>query len=174
MQGLDNKILEDFINESKTLVLEMQHTLEKCEGNFKQVKSLEHYARGADRIMGAAKSLAFIIGAAEHPINKVSDYAAICKIVGNKSALIENNSDFYNTCVALLIDGTEVLAAMIDALETGEFSFNELISNTLVARLKWISTEFGQEFTAVDIHKGQNTQLNQNDIDDLLKKLGFD
>lgn len=174
MQGLDNKILEDFIRESKTLVGEMKQILEKSEGKFSQVKSLEQYGMKADRIMGAAKSLAFIIGAAEHPINKVSDYAAICKIVGNKTALIQSNSEFYNICVALLVDGTDVLALMIDMLSSGKLEINDLISETLVARLKWISTQFGQEHSAVDIHKGQSTQLNQGDIDDLLKKLGFD
>lgn len=175
MAGLDNKILVDFLRESKTLVEKMLEILGKCEGNFKQVKSLENYAMNADRIMGAARSIAMEIGDIEHPVNKVGDYAAICKLVGFKASNIQNNETFYDICVALLLDGTEVLKVMLDEVSSGQMKVKELISVTFIERLRWVSSQFGAEYSAgVDIHKGKNTKLSQGDIDDLLKKLGFD
>ena len=174
MAGLDSKILEEFLTESKILIDKMNETLLKCEGDFSQVKSLETYGMNADRIMGGAKSLALASGSPSHPLHKIGDYAGICKLVGYKAALIADNQAFYNICVALLLDGTEVLWAMLTGLRTGRMEIKKLVSSTFIDRLRWVSQQFGQEYSSkVDIHKGRDTKLNQSDIDDLLKKIGF-
>jgi hypothetical protein len=152
----------------------MLEILHQCEGNISQVKSLEKYANFADRIMGAARSIGISGGIESKQLNMLGDYAGICKIVGYKAALISDNDQFYEICVALLIDGTEVLLSMLVGLQSGKLQVKQMISQTFIDRLRWISSHFGHNYSAsVDIHKGQNTKLNQGDIDDLLKKLGF-
>lgn len=172
---IDSEILKDFLIESKGLIEQMQEILEKCESDFSQAKSLEQYGQNVDRIMGAAKSLA--MGADKnHMIHKIGDYSQICKAVSYKASQIRDNEQFYQICVALLLDGTEVLEHLIVQMGQKEpKEFKELFSKTFLERLKWVSAQFSSEYrSSVDIHKGQKTKLNQGEIDDLLKKLGLD
>lgn len=177
MANLDIEILEEFQAESKTLIEKMSSILESCEGDFSQVKSLEEYGLNVDRIMGAAKSLA-LMAEPDHLIHKIGDYAAICKAVGYKSSQIRGNEQFYDICVALLMDGTEVLEEMVDNVTSGKTTIQDLFSKTFLERLRWVSSEFGSDVRAsVDVHSGQagqKSKMSQDDIDDLLKKLGLD
>ncbi|MEZ0390999.1 MAG: hypothetical protein ACAH59_02210 [Pseudobdellovibrionaceae bacterium] len=173
MANIDSEILREFQTESKILIAKMVQILESCEGNFDQVQSLEEYGLNVDRIMGAAKSLALNEKPGEL-IHKIADYAAICKAVGYKSSQIRNNEQFYDICVALLLDGTEVLQTMIASLSK-PVEIKELFSKTFLERLRWVSSEFGADVRgSLDVNKGQKAKLSQNDIDDLLKKLGLD
>jgi len=173
MANIDNQILKEFQSESKILINKMTSILNRCEGDLSQVQSLEDYGQSVDRIMGAAKSLA-LLAPPEHLIHKIADYSAICKAVGYKSAQIKNNEQFYDICVALLADGTEVLQALIQGLSQ-PVEIKDLFSKTFLDRLRWVSNEFGTEFrSSLDVHKGQKNKLSQNEIDELLKKLGFD
>lgn len=174
MSDLDIEILEEFQNESKILMEKMVQILDQCEGNAKQVKGLEEYGQNVDRIMGAAKSLA-LLAEPDHMIHKIADYSAICKAVGYKSSQIEGNDQFYDICVALLMDGTEVLQTMIDNVSTGNNAIKELFSKTFLDRLRWVSSVFNENIRAsVDVNKSDKPKLNQNEIDDLLKKLGLE
>lgn len=174
MADLDIEILKEFQNESKILIDKMISILETCEGDFSQVKGLEEFGQNVDRIMGAAKSLA-LLADPDHLIHKIADYSAICKAVGYKSSQIQDNEQFYDICVALLLDGTEVLRTMIDTLTSGKTAVKELFSKTLLERLRWVSSVFSADIRgSVDVHKGEKKKLSQNDIDDLLKKLGLD
>jgi hypothetical protein len=175
MSNLDKEILSEFQNESKALMEKMVQILDTCEGEPGLVKSLEEYGQNVDRIMGAAKSLA-LLAEPEHIIHKIADYSAICKAVGYKSSQIEDNDQFYDICVALLLDGTEVLQTMIDNVDTGQLQVKELFTKTFLDRLRWVSSVFSSEIRAsVDVNKGnKKNQMNQNEIDDLLKKLGLD
>lgn len=175
METLDSEILKEFQAESKVLIEQMTSILENCEGNFDQVKSLEDFGLNVDRIMGAAKSLGLAVEAPNHLIHKVADYSAICKAVGYKASQIKDNEQFYDICVALLLDGTEVLKEMVDALDDSKFEVKALFSTTFLERLRWVSAQFGAEYrSSVDVHKQSRTKLNQTEIDDLLKKLGLD
>lgn len=174
MAEIDSQILKDFLGESKTLIERMTDILEKCEGDFSQVQSLEDYGQNVDRIMGAAKSLAISVDP-KHLIHKIGDYAAICKAVGYKASQIKDNEQFYNICVALLLDGTEVLEQMIDGVSDGKSEIKELFSQTFLERLKWVSAQFGSQYRAsVEVAKTPKNKMNQSDIDDLMKKLGLD
>lgn len=171
----DIEILEDFLNESKTLIEKMMVILEKCEGAPEQAEGLAEYGQIVDRIMGAAKSFGLQITKPGHLIHKISDYSAICKVVGYKASQIKNNPQFYDVAVALLLDGTEVLQQMIQGLLTGKNDISGLFTQTFLDRLKWVSSQFGADYrSSVDINKGQKEKLNQGDIDDLIKKLGLD
>jgi hypothetical protein len=178
MARIDTEILKEFQAESKHLLVKMTEILEKCEGDFSQVESLEEYGQNVDRIMGGAQSLAVDAGP-NHLLHKIGDYASICKAVGYKSSQIRGNEPFYNICVALLLDGNEVMQAMLNALDVdGDKEIKNLIPGPFLERLKWVSTEFGNNVrssvkTGGVFHKDK-PRLSQVDIDSLLKKLGLD
>jgi hypothetical protein len=178
MSGIDIEIVEEFQKESKGLISQMIAILEKCEGNFKQVKSLESYGQLVDRIMGAAKSLQVLEtkAASGQPtlLENIGNYSEICKAVSYKASQISSNEQFYDVCVALLIDGTEVLEKMVLGVSGGGPQIKELFSRTFLDRLKWVSTQFAEDVRATLALDKQKTKMNQGDIDDLLKKLGLD
>lgn len=171
--NIDNEILKEFQDESKNLIAKMIVILNDCEGDFLQVKSLEQYGQNVDRIMGAAKNLAMQADPS-HLIHKIADYAAICKAVGYKSSQIKGNEQFYDICVALLQDGTEVLQAMINGLSQ-TVEIKDLFTKTFLERLRWVSEQFSEDVRgSIDPKKGSGNKLSQDDIDDLLRKLGID
>lgn len=175
--SLDIFILKEFQAESKQLIETLLGILEKCEDDFSQVKSLEQYGQTVDRIMGAAQSLAIQESDTHHLIHKIGDYAAICKAVGYKASQINDNANFYNICVALLLDATEMLAEMVDNVTLqAHLELKALLKQTFLDRLRWVSSQFGAEYRAtVDVKAGRGSEkLNQEDIDHLLKKLGLD
>ncbi len=172
----NNEILKDFQQESNQLIVQLLQILEECEDDFSQVKRLEDYGQTVDRIMGAAKSIAITVSEKDHFIHKVGDYTALCKAVGYKASQIKGNEQFYNVSVALLLDATEMLSVMIEnILDSKKVDFKSQFSATFLDRLRWVSAQFGAEYKAsVDIHKNKPQKLSQNDIDELLKKLGLD
>lgn len=173
MADIDIEILKEFQLESKNLIGKMNALLEKCEGDINQAKSLAEYGNNVDRIMGAAKSLALHVGT-DHLIHKIADYSAICKAVGYKTSHIKGNEQFYDICVALLMDGTEVLDIMIDEVTSGKTGVKELFTQTFLERLRWVSSQFSADVRgSVDVGKSQE-KLSQGEIDDLLRKLGLD
>jgi hypothetical protein len=176
MSEVDVEILREFQEESKSLIEQLTEILEKCEGDFSQVKSLEQYGQTVDRIMGAAKSIGLIITDKAHFIHTIGDYTALCKAVGYKASQIKDNEPFYNICVGLLADATEMLSDMIRAMTEGKkIEIKSLFSKTFLDRLKWVSEQFGADYRAsVEVHKAGTKKMNQDDIDDLLKKLGLD
>ena len=176
MSQPDVSILKDFQAESKTLVKKMAEILDQCEGNFAQVQSLADFGQTVDRIMGAARTLAVDPAVPNVRISRVADCAAICKSVGYKASKIVGNETFYDICVALLQDATEVLEQLVDHLfDKNDIDMKTLFSQTLIDRLRWVSEQFGAEYSGtVDVHQGKATKMNQADIDELLKKLGLD
>ncbi len=173
-ESLDNEILKEFQLESQTLIVKMNEILEGCEGDYSQVQSLEEYGQNVDRIMGGAQSLALGFSDKNHMIHKIGDYSAICKAVGYKASQIKGNEQFYDICVALLLDGTEVLTTMVSHLDTGKTDLAELFSQTFLDRLRWVSSQFGADVRAsVAVKKAPDAKMGQEDIDALLKKLGL-
>ncbi|MFN7727789.1 MAG: hypothetical protein ACK5P7_01395 [Bdellovibrio sp.] len=171
-----SSILRDFQAESKTLVKKMAEILDQCEGNFSQVQSLADFGQTVDRMMGAAQTLAAEPAVPNVRLSRVADCAAICKSVGYKASKIKDNETFYDICVALLQDATEVIEQLVEHLfDKDDIDMKTLFSQTLIDRLKWVSDQFGAEYSGtVDVHQGQETKMNQADIDELLKKLGLD
>lgn len=173
MADLNIEILKEFQAESKNLIENMNSLLESCEGDISQAKRLADYGNNVDRIMGAAKSLALQVPA-EHLIHKIADYSAICKAVSYKTSQMKDNEQFFDICVALLMDGTEVLDSMIDGLSEGKTGIKDLFTVTFLERLRWVSSQFSKDVRgSVEIGK-QPDKLSQSDIDNLLKKLGLD
>lgn len=171
MSNIDKDIVKDFVNESKRIIKDLVDLLESIEGDFSQVLLLEGYGQKVDRIMGGAKSLALMVPA-EHPLHMVADYAALCKAVGYKASQIQGNPQFFDICVALLLDATETLSEWIDALDEDlEVDLKNSLSSTFLERLRWVSNQFGSDVrSSVDAQKSK--KMDQNEIDELLRKLG--
>lgn len=165
---LDESILKDFIDESKSLILQSLEILEEVEQDPSQIKKLEVFGNNVDRIMGGAKNLAIMVEP-DHPLYFISDYCALCKAVGYKSAQIKNNDGFLTICVALLLDATETLNDMVTKISQTDIKFKNLLTQTFLDRLNWVSSQFGKEVRETVGAKS----LEQSEIDDLLKKLGL-
>lgn len=177
--AIDNEILEDFKTESKNLIKELLILLDAADGDPDAITMLEKYGQTVDRIMGGAKSLAtnFASDFPEgHMIHQMGDYAALCKAVGYKASQIKDNEQFYNVCVAFLLDATEMLQKMVmkfGADESQNISF--LPNKTFLERLKWINLQFKGDVRATVASNANDLtpkKMNQSEIDDLLKKLG--
>jgi hypothetical protein len=172
MSDIDKDIVKDFVEESKVLIQDLVDLLESIEGDFSQVSQLEEYGQRVDRIMGGAKSLALMV-APDHPLNTIADYAALCKAVGYKASQIDNNPQFFDICVALLLDATETLQDWITRLEDGTAqNLRDSITTTFLERLRWVSNQFGADVRASVDSKKNAKKMDQNEIDDLLRKLG--
>ncbi len=176
MNANDKLMLKDFQDESKKLISQLIDILNLCEGDYKQVQGLEQYGQTVDRIMGGAKSLVVAL-VQQHPlVVQIGDYAAVCKAVGYKASQIRDNEIFYEICVALLLDATEVLGALVNHLFDGDRrAAKTFFSPTFIDRLKWVSEKFGSELrSSVQPKSGSSQKMDQADIDELLKKLGLD
>lgn len=169
-------MLKDFQSESKELISQMMSLLEECEGNPSQAKGLEHYGQLVDRIMGGAKSLAMMESNADHLIHKLGDYTAICKTVGYKASQITNNPQFFEICVALLLDATEAMDEMVKRIVDKDVKLTDFLSKTLIDRVKWVNTKFAADVrSSVDVKTTAGSKrMSQEEIDGLLKKLGLD
>lgn len=170
---LSTEILNEFIIESKTIIKMSTDVLEKVEGEMVQAQKLKDYGNYVDRIMGGAKSIA-AMASPGHAVNLVSDYAALCKAVGYKASQINNNEQFYDICVALLQDATENLESLLDNLDKSPEELKAAISSTFLDRLRWVSNKFSSEYRASVGSSGTGGKsLEQNEIDNLMKKMGF-
>ncbi len=170
---LDESILKEFVQESKSLIMESLEILEEVESDPSQVKKLEVYGNSVDRIMGGAKNLA-LMAEAGHPIHFIGDYCALCKAVGYKSSQIVNNPDFLMICVALMLDATEMLNEMVEKLISTEKMEATTLSKTFLDRLQWVSNQFGKDIReTVGAKASGEKSFGQSEIDELLKKLGI-
>lgn len=160
--SLDADILNDFYNESNTLIQEMLVLLESMEGDFAQKENLKVFANKVDRIMGAASSMAMMTDQ-DTGLNLVTDYTLLCKVVAYKAAEIQNNPKFYDVTVAVLIDAIEALDELVKKVELPAAELKKIITPHFIERLRWVSDQFTK----------QSAIQSQSEIDDLMKKLGF-
>lgn len=171
--SVDMDILNDFVLEAKRVITDSTSVLDKVEGEMVQSKKLQDYGNLVDRIMGGAKSIG-LIAPPNHAINMVCDYAALCKAVGYKASQINNNEQFFDICVALLQDATENLDVLINNLDKSPENLRKMISNAFLERLRWVSSKFSSEYNAsVGKSNSGKKALGQNEIDELMKKMGF-
>ena len=171
--SIDKEIVEEFVGESKKLIHDLVEILESAEGDFSQVQKLEDYGNMVDRIMGGAKSVA--MGAdKDHAAHVVADYAALCKAVGYKASQIRDNEQFFDICVALLLDATETLDILLDRIHEPASEITKTVPSQFIDRLNWVSSQFKAGFReSVDGTSDAAKQMSQDDIDALMKKLGF-
>jgi hypothetical protein len=176
---MDPQLFNDFQLESKNLISQMTVILESCEGDFSQVQRLEEYGLTVDRIMGGAKTLSLTVNNPQHLIHKLGDYSAICKMVGYKASQIRDNESFYEICVGLLLDATDAMQEIVEHLLDPQAKLQDFVSTTLIERVKWVNTKFGNQYRGTVGGKKESPdtpggKMNQEEIDNLLKKLGLD
>lgn len=171
--SIDKEIVEDFVSESKSLIEELVDLLESIEGDFSQVKKLADYGNNVDRIMGGAKSLA-LMAPADHALHMIADYSDLCKAVGYKASQIKDNEQFFDICVAILLDATETLRSLINNIHQSTTMLKQTIPAAFIERLRWISQQFNESYSmSVGTGIEADKKMQQGDIDDLLKRLGL-
>jgi len=170
--SLDKEIVDEFLDESRGLIEELLDLLAVLEDDYSEAEQLSDYGNKVDRIMGASKSLA-LMAPADHPMHMISDYAALCKAVGYQASQIKNNEHFFQICVALLLDATEVLKELLKNINEDGKKLRSSIPPAFIDRLRWVTNQFGKTVN-VSVTIGETaTTMTQADIDDLLKKLGL-
>lgn len=170
----DLEILKHFVLESRVTIKDSTVILDKVEGEMVQAKKLQDYGNLVDRVMGAAKSIG-MMSPPDHAIHLLADYAALCKAVGYKTSQISDNEEFFNICVALLQDATETLSSLLENIDKSHDELRKLLSNTFFERLRWVSGKFSTDYneSVGTGGSGQKKLETQDEIDDLLKKMGF-
>ncbi len=164
---MDIEIIRDFVSESKNIVTECVNLLEKVEGDFSQVKTLETYGNNLDRIMGGAKTLS-LDQSEESVLTVISDYAAVCKNVGYKAAQITSNEAFYDICVGLLIDASEMLLLILNKAELPLAEVKKAIPEEFITRLKWVLSQFGENVRST---VALESTLSAADVHELLNRI---
>ncbi len=162
--------MNEFRGRAQPLLVQIRLILEKTEGSLHEAPNLKEFARIIDLIFQSSRTLGQSIDTVQHPIHRIRDYAMLCRAVSLQTAEIIENAALFDTAVALLMDATDVLAEMICTEPTVEDPVKVHLNQKLVERLQWLSYQFrgmipDQKITA-------EKKLNQDDIDDLLKKLG--
>jgi len=159
---LDPDILNDFYQESNTIINESIKLLEEMEGDFSQKQNLKIIGNKIDRIMGASASIA-MMAEPDHGLNLVTDYTSLCKMVAYNAAEIDTNVKLYDVTVALLLDAVEALNILIKKIELPMAELKQVISPNFIERLRWVSEQFSK----------QSSMKAQSEIDELMKKIGF-
>lgn len=171
MSSQDSKLMNEFRDRAQPLLTQMTEILDEVEGRMGEAAKLMEFARIIDLILQSSRTLGQAIDSAAHPIHRIGDYAMICRAVAQQSAAITENRTLYDTAIALLMDATEVLAEMIQATKDAkEDPVRRFLNQKLVERLQWLNYQFRGMIP--DSHLPAKKEMNQNDIDDLLKKLG--
>jgi hypothetical protein len=167
---IDKEIVKEFVAESKNLIQQLVEMLENIEGDFTKVSQLAEYGNMVDRIMGVAKSLA-MTAPENHALNVISDYASLCKAVGYKASQITTNTQLFDVCVALLLDGTETLDLLVDRLELSAAEIKKMIPTAFIERLRWVSGQFSSAYS--ESVGPKQVAMSQSEIDTLMAKLGI-
>jgi chemotaxis protein histidine kinase CheA len=127
-----NEIIQEFCQETNSIIDELVPILETLEADPGNFKSLEVFGQKVDRIMGAAKSL---------ELNKMGIVTEFCKTISYKTAQ-SKNLDLIKVVVAFLFDAVEIIKEMIASLEKGETEeINPVFLKTVISRLEFISSK---------------------------------
>lgn len=166
----DPKMMNDFRGRAQPLLSQMKSILDKCEGDFSQIAKVGQYARIVDLIVLSSRTFGQVVDNPQHPIHRIGDYSQICRSVAQQTSEIVDNTALFDTAVALLQDATDVLSEMVKDLGPTEDPVRRHLNQKLVERLQWLAYQFRglRKANAAT----EDKKLSQNDIDDLLKKLG--
>ena len=172
--GMDSMIVE-FQKEAKVLILQLDEILKGVEADGSKSTDLETYGQIVDRIMGGAKSIAEVF--ALRQLTQVGQCAELCKIVGYKGSQVGADKSLFTVVVAFLMDATDVLSEMVERLSDDDADLLTTLSATFLDRLKWISEKFKtglrSSVATVADKKAKPVPNGQNEIDDVLKKMGL-
>ncbi|NQZ00651.1 MAG: hypothetical protein HRT45_08285 [Bdellovibrionales bacterium] len=171
-----DEIVEEFKEESRSLVQDLMEILESVEDDPEQNKGLEEFGQKVDRIMGSAKTMVMTCEveseAAEYEL--IGQYSELCKSIGYKGSQISGNQDLVNITVGLLFDATETLEKLIELVGTDKsLQRDEVLSGPFLERLKWLSTQFSDDLRgslALEKTEDSPKQEDFKSIDEVLDK----
>lgn len=167
-----DKIVVEFKQESKDLIEQLHEILDEIEGEFSKRHRLDEFGQVVDRILERAKGLELEFDDPTQ-VKKIGKYAELCKLVGFKASQIEDNEQFYDIVVALLMDATEMLEEITNSLATeDEKSVKQSLSKTFLERLQWVSKQFDQNTAVSDETESVETEDGQDQVEALLKAMG--
>ena len=159
-----DEIIEEFCKESKALLEEAEGFLEAAEDGMDTKKNLENFGQRVDRIMGSAKTIAMVNGS--KTLQSISLITELGKTIGYKGSQVSEEA-LHKIVVAFLFDATDALANLVDSLAAGEVD-SETDYNTILERLRWISTKFDPNLSAT-----LKTHSPEEEVRELLKRLGL-
>jgi chemotaxis protein histidine kinase CheA len=123
-------ILEEFCNDSRKIIAELELILEKLEDSPEQYILLESYGQKIDRIMGAAKSLGY---------DKIGSLSESSKIISYKAAQTKN-INFIKIAVAILFDAVDAINEILENLVEKKTEIIDITrENTVFSRVKFIT-----------------------------------
>jgi chemotaxis protein histidine kinase CheA len=159
-----HEIILDFCNESNKQLKQLESILFSLEEEIENTKLFEQFGQIIDRIMGAAKSL------------ELSDMAIMCelgKTIGYKASQIDDVK-LLNIVVAVLFDTVEICFKFTKKLELkSDMQIKDISTEAFVKRMKWLSEKFNHISRSSVAPAGEEKDLDQSNIDDLLKQLGL-
>ena len=174
-----DELTQEFKQETKELVVQLTNLLEEVEENSGKLYLLEKYGQIVDRIMGGAKSLSSSQNGIAKEVDKIGNYAELCKVVGYKSSQVTNNTQLVEICVAFLIDATETIDDLLEKLnDDGEINIKEELSDTFLDRLTWLEQQFDENLrSSLSLKDEQDERtekeaLEKDQISELLKAMG--
>lgn len=170
MSDIDQELLSEFLEESRGIVADCESLLEDIENDPSQAGRLGEFANLIDRVMGAAKSLA-MMAAPEHPLNIVGDITALCKAIGERGSNSARNEQLFTVTVAFLLDAVEITRELLDSLEDPDAVVTSDVRAAILDRVGMISNIYKQ--MPKDALVGDaGPKMEQNEIDEIMKKLG--
>lgn len=162
---MDKEIVDDFVEESKDILTEALTLLERIETQPKLAKELQAYGNCIDRLMGGARTVAMGVSK-DHALHMVADYSAICKSLGYKASQINEKDAFFKICVAVLIDGTEILQELIKNIHCSTDELKKRFPQEFINRVQLVSDHFsGNALTTVE-----KSNLKDSDLRRMIKK----
>lgn len=75
-------------------------------------------------------------------------------------------------CVALLLDATESLDAMLDRMDETTEEIKKDFPQAIIERVRWVSNQFSESFRS-SVDSTGSAKMDQSEIDALMKKLGL-
>ncbi|MEY4617719.1 MAG: hypothetical protein RJB66_2679 [Pseudomonadota bacterium] len=167
--------IESFKKESLELIKSLFQIVDHVDDDLSKAKDLETFGQYVDRIMGGVKIIALDLPE-DHIAHQIAAYTEICKTVAYKASQITDNENLLAVSVAFLADATEVLETMVNNMGAEDkLDMEALFNHAFLDRLRWISGKFGKDVRGSVSEDTGNPEeaLGQEDIDELMKKLGI-
>lgn len=181
-----NELFVEFKQETKALLDQAKNILEMVEDDFHKCKELIVYGQLMDQVATRVRTISVKYN--NSILVATGGCAEICKIVGYKGSRL-SNENFYAVVVGFLLDATETLLEMNQALGEEERKASDFLHETFIERLRLVDSQFnenmketlsvggrgqsdssGEDTNRDEIEEAKDSQ-EQATIDDILKRL---
>jgi len=171
---MNQEVLDNLITEINPLVQQSIKVLEESEQQVAiQAQTFLMIKNSSERLIAECQKAKLQIKD-NVLLNFLEDFMDLCRVISTKASLIKNNEDFSSIANAMLLDAFEINSKILTQIEKKDGSKPSQIDSGFLERLRWFETLFNTSYKEnIDIHEGKGSQLEQNEIDRLLKKLGF-